>query len=614
MVKLQILNLSVKLYLTNPQQTELLCQYVFNLARYDENYDIRDRARFLKPFIFPLDGKDTVLSRNARKIFLAAKPAPLLESKYHGREQYQLGSLSHYLNIRATGYHDLPPFPTEAPDTSVRDVQLAEWDKNKIVVTDSFEGIPSSISIEGTSNRDDSKSHLESRSKYTSKKSSAKSTSKVASEPKDDMIVEGISSSAERAAAKTSSKHTSKKSKSFYSDSDKSTSEFSSSNDSSNSGSGGDSDDDENESSIEEKSDDDDVEEDGEDGNESYRDCSSDSNEHYSDDDDSSTTDPDDVATTRKPTTQLNSIDQKNNALTSASAPTKTVRSNLDLLLDLDDIAPVGPIMTPSFGGFLSPSPIVTTASISNRFELVGPSYIPLAKHELLNKINGHGLQIYYRFTRAPHLYSAKMVSIELTLKNESNNDMESIHISDKSALTAGGIQLNEFAPIAKLSAGQSAQNILGVDFNDSTQSISFDINSNAGTAHVSLRAHVGELIRSVQIGEMVFKEEQARLRGMNEHSTMITVPDAIALTTIRGKIFDVANVAIVNPMAPSPDTNIQILYFAGQTMASQSIVLIAIAYSVNDKQVTVTVNCEKMVVGSMLLNDIKLALKNLIE
>ena len=47
MVKLQILNLAVKLILTNPSQTTLLTQYVLNLAKYDMNYDIRDRARFV---------------------------------------------------------------------------------------------------------------------------------------------------------------------------------------------------------------------------------------------------------------------------------------------------------------------------------------------------------------------------------------------------------------------------------------------------------------------------------------------------------------------------------------------------------------------------------------
>jgi len=84
-VKLQILNLAVKLYLTNPKQTKLLCQYVFSLARYDQNYDIRDRARFLRQFIFPSAGvENSKLAKHAKKIFLAPKPAPVLESKFKG--------------------------------------------------------------------------------------------------------------------------------------------------------------------------------------------------------------------------------------------------------------------------------------------------------------------------------------------------------------------------------------------------------------------------------------------------------------------------------------------------------------------------------------------------
>jgi len=39
-----------------------------------------------------------------------------------GRDNYQLGSLSHFINNRAPGYQDLPPFPEVAPDPSTRDV------------------------------------------------------------------------------------------------------------------------------------------------------------------------------------------------------------------------------------------------------------------------------------------------------------------------------------------------------------------------------------------------------------------------------------------------------------------------------------------------------------
>ena len=52
-MKLQIINLAAKLCVTNPKQTKLLCQYVFNLAKYDQNYDIRDRTRLLRQLVLP---------------------------------------------------------------------------------------------------------------------------------------------------------------------------------------------------------------------------------------------------------------------------------------------------------------------------------------------------------------------------------------------------------------------------------------------------------------------------------------------------------------------------------------------------------------------------------
>jgi AP-3 complex subunit beta len=49
LVKLQALTLAAKLYVSKPD-TEvigLLTRYTFSLARYDVNYDVRDRARWL---------------------------------------------------------------------------------------------------------------------------------------------------------------------------------------------------------------------------------------------------------------------------------------------------------------------------------------------------------------------------------------------------------------------------------------------------------------------------------------------------------------------------------------------------------------------------------------
>uniref|UniRef100_A0A674NR53 AP-3 complex subunit beta n=1 Tax=Takifugu rubripes TaxID=31033 RepID=A0A674NR53_TAKRU len=124
-VKLQIINLAAKLYLTNSKQTKLLTQYVLNLAKYDQNYDIRDRARFIRQLIVPTE-KSGALSKYAKKLFLALKPAPVLESPFKDRDHFQLGSLSHLLNAKAGGYQELPDWPETAPDPSVRNVEVKE--------------------------------------------------------------------------------------------------------------------------------------------------------------------------------------------------------------------------------------------------------------------------------------------------------------------------------------------------------------------------------------------------------------------------------------------------------------------------------------------------------
>jgi hypothetical protein len=80
-VKLQIVSLAAKLYLTNSKQTKLLTQYVLNLAKYDQNYDIRDRARLVRCLLLT---KDSKLHKHSRDIFLMEKPAPNLVSAFEG--------------------------------------------------------------------------------------------------------------------------------------------------------------------------------------------------------------------------------------------------------------------------------------------------------------------------------------------------------------------------------------------------------------------------------------------------------------------------------------------------------------------------------------------------
>lgn len=64
-------------------QTKLLTQYILNLGKYDQSYDIRDRTRFIRQLIVPNE-KSGALNKYARRILLAPKPAPVLESTFKG--------------------------------------------------------------------------------------------------------------------------------------------------------------------------------------------------------------------------------------------------------------------------------------------------------------------------------------------------------------------------------------------------------------------------------------------------------------------------------------------------------------------------------------------------
>ncbi|VDM95160.1 unnamed protein product [Thelazia callipaeda] len=121
-VKLQTINLAAKLWLLNRQECELLVRYVMQLARFDQSYDIRDRSRFLRNLLF----SDNKLSCFANEIFNAEKPSPATQSTFKDREQFQLGTLSHFLNQRCKRYRDLPSFPNIAPDSSLRNTKLVD--------------------------------------------------------------------------------------------------------------------------------------------------------------------------------------------------------------------------------------------------------------------------------------------------------------------------------------------------------------------------------------------------------------------------------------------------------------------------------------------------------
>lgn len=82
------MTLSAKLICLNPTHTILnnLNQYLLNLARYDTDYDVRDRARFLRALTIPNQGDQqkpglNQLKQLLRDILLSNKEPPVIESE-----------------------------------------------------------------------------------------------------------------------------------------------------------------------------------------------------------------------------------------------------------------------------------------------------------------------------------------------------------------------------------------------------------------------------------------------------------------------------------------------------------------------------------------------------
>ncbi|KAH8419982.1 hypothetical protein KR009_004616 [Drosophila setifemur] len=577
-VKLQVLNLGVKLYLTNPEQTSLLCQYVFTLARYDPNYDVRDRARFLRQCIFPASGTSSVLSQHARQVFLASKPAPVPESKYRDGNHFQLGSLSHYLNMPAAGYKELPPFPVVAPDSSVRNI--AGFMQDKLPGEESPRG-GAAAKEKLTPGEKGFLSESDKSSAYSESGSSDSGSGSGTSDSESDSEDSGESSGGEEEREREREQEPAKEA---------------TTNDLIDAGT--------NEIQTPEKATTNNAGSSESGDSSSYSGSSSESESHSEQEEQK-----DSKGQKEEKEKDKEKVKEEKEKEEKQAAPSK---SNLDLLLDLDDIPPIGPVMTPSLGGFLTPgTPLMSNQATPlqpqqsrNRIELVGPSHIEFKHKELLNKVSGHGLQLGYRFTRAPHLFSSSMCSIELQFQNRGEKEITNIRLG-QTTLPAG-MQLNEFAPVMVLQPQQTASGVLGLDFNDSTHCVGLELVSSAGSARLQLKPPVGELVRSVQIGESCHREERAKLRGMNEHQCVLRGlrRDLIDVAALRQKVVECINVAHTHSSATG-----QLHCFAGQTLSSKSLVLLTLQWQAEDA-LTLLVNCEKMVVGSMVLNELRNALQ----
>ncbi|NXE08978.1 AP3B2 protein, partial [Lophotis ruficrista] len=536
-VKLQVINLAAKLYLTNSKQSKLLTQYVLNLAKYDQNYDIRDRARFIRQLIVPTE-KSGALNKYAKKLFLAQKPAPILESSFKDRDHFQLGSLSHLLNAKAVGYQELPDWPDEAPDPSVRNVEVPEWtkctsrEKRKEKVEKPFYS-----DSEGESGPTESAdSEPESASEESSSSSSSGSSSSGSEEEEEDEEEEEGSGDHPSEEEEEGAKKAKKKAPQGKKGHAETSSEEASASESSSSGS--------------------------ESGSEAEA--------------------------------------KRKKAPPSSRAGPKEIS-----LLDLDDFTPPPPQPIAS-SSIVSTSLVtdlegLTLTDTSLAPTLLSPVFGTVRTYELLHCMAGEGLSVEYCFSRRPFPGDPHMVAVQIQISNNTDAEVKSLRISEPKPLS--GMRIQEFPEIERLAPGDTASVVMGIDFCDSTQAANFQLCTHTRHFYVSIQPPVGELMAPVFMSENEFKKEQGKLTGMSEITEKLTLPEKCR--SDHAIVQQVTSAANVGRVPCGADNEYR---FAAKTVTSGSLVLITLERR-EGAVAQLTVNSEKMVIGTMLVKDIIQAL-----
>uniref|UniRef100_A0AAA9T073 AP-3 complex subunit beta n=1 Tax=Bos taurus TaxID=9913 RepID=A0AAA9T073_BOVIN len=514
LVKLQILNLGAKLYLTNSKQTKLLTQYILNLGKYDQNYDIRDRTRFIRQLIVPNE-KSGALSKYAKKIFLAQKPAPLLESPFKDRDHFQLGTLSHTLNTKATGYLELSNWPEVAPDPSVRNVEVIELAK---------EWTPAG---KAKKENPDKKFYSESEEEEDSSESSSDSESESGSESGEDEEDDRSGDSAEDSGESGSEPEAGK-------------------------------------------------------GRAATRSRAR------------GRGDSKDVDKEKENSKTSESSSGESSSIEESSSDSES-ESESEINLVSTPVALPTPALSPSLIADLEGLNLSATSSV---ISVSTPVFVPGKTHVLLHRMSGKGLAAHYFFPRQPCIFGDKMVSVQITLNNTTDQKIENIHVGGKKLPM--GMQMHVFNPIESLEPAGSITVSMGIDFCDSTQTASFQLCTKDDCFSVNIQPPVGELLLPVAMSEKDFKKEQGMLSGMNETSTtIIAAPQNFASSVILQKIVNVANVGVV----PSGQDNIH--RFAAKTVHSGSLMLVTVELK-EGSTAQLIINTEKTVIGSVLLRELK--------
>uniref|UniRef100_K7GBM7 AP-3 complex subunit beta n=1 Tax=Pelodiscus sinensis TaxID=13735 RepID=K7GBM7_PELSI len=464
-VKLQVINLAAKLYLTNSKQQWLvfLCVPPSLLARAVRAGSLsrpQRSWRLSRQLIVPTE-KSGVLNKYAKKLFLAQKPAPILESSFKDRDHFQLA----FLNTKAVGYQELPDWPDEAravPGSAVPGLAVrrgwsrwAGWERRAQAGRaagwagggEGGPGWPASRSPPREQGECSSNPWSPARALIQSYQSINPSEEEEEEQGK-------------KGKRKKKPQHEGK----------------------GNSGSSWE------EGSVSESS-------------SSESDSGSEAEESQSE-----------PESKRRPTPP-----------SSKAAPKATRKGTKEIsLLDLDDFttAPPQPASSPSvlslsMGAAPHFSPPVPTAFLPPR-QLLSPTFSA--------RMAGEGLSVEYCFSRQPFVPDPHMVAVHIQFSNSAEAEVKGLRVCAPRLLP--GIRLQEFPEIGNAPCRRLGPPATSAQAGPGPQSVALPPSTHSRQFYVSIQPPVGELLAPVFMSENEFKKEQGKLTGMSEITEKLTLPD----------------------------------------------------------------------------------------
>ena len=103
---------------------------------------------------------------------------------------------------------------------------------------------------------------------------------------------------------------------------------------------------------------------------------------------------------------------------------------------------------------------------------------------------------------------------------------------------------MHEFPALSNILPEQSRSATIGIDYNDTTQAAKIDLVIGNRPYTVSITCPTGEMVRPLNMSQMSFTQEQAKLSGMNEAAGSVCLPStACDAKSVLQRVYEVANI-----------------------------------------------------------------------